>query len=807
MVTKTNITSLISQLTLRQKARLLNGVGMWQTKGYTEPYVPSIFMCDGPHGLRKQGQEQEGNINSSAYATCYPTACASASSWNVDIVRLIGESIGEEAKHEQVSIVLGPGVNIKRSPLCGRNFEYYSEDPYLAGRLANAWVNGVQSRKVGTSLKHFAVNGQEHRRMTIDTIVDERALREIYLSAFEYVVKNSQPSTIMAAYNKINGTSCTQNKYLLDTILRKEWKYKGAVVSDWGATYDIVQCIKNGMDLEMPYSYTYNTQALIDAVNCGEITEKELDHAVSNVLKLACEYKKYILSDYDTDYSALHAVAKECATECGVLVKNTDKALPLVSKEKVLFLGELAEKMRFQGAGSSHIRTQAVPSLIDALKFNNCKMIYAEGYRVDTDAVDMQLREEAIDLAKTCDKVVICCGLTDESEGEGYDRTHLLLPHNQVDLIEAVVALNKQVILVTFGGSPFIIPCVDQVKSVLCMYLAGQGVGEATQELLYGVKNPSGKLAESWPMRLEDTPCYQYYANTKRAVQLRESIFVGYRYYDTFNVPTQFCFGHGLSYTQFKYSAFNVKKNNKYNYTVSLTVKNVGKVAGKEVVQLYIANPDEAYIHAKRELKGFCKTDLLNPGEQQDIEFSLDERSFSYYDCATKCYCVAKGSYTIEIGSSLNDIRCNKTISVAGQTVVDVQDKYPSYFNKTEGVFTVSDQEFTDLVGAPLLEEKPFNKGEFTIFNCLDDMKDSFIKKTIIKRSINNELAKGYKENSAVVKMTVKSTKEIPLCSVTAMSNNEFTRNIVDAVINMANGKTVKGLACLVKKEKINDKY
>lgn len=793
---------ILEQMTLRQKARLLNGVGMWWTAETYAPAIPSVRMNDGPHGLRVQDNEDVGEINKSNTATCFPTACASACSWDENLLTAMGEAIGEEALAEKVSTVLGPGVNIKRSPLCGRNFEYFSEDPFLAGRLAAAWINGLQSKKVGASLKHFAVNSQETRRMTVDTLVDERALREIYLSAFEYAVKNSRPASVMSAYNKVNGQYCSENKKLLTDILRGEWGFDGIVISDWGATSDIIESIRNGLDLEMPDSLGFNTKKLIKAVEDGELTEEELDRAVSNMLKFVFERSKHV-KDHEVDYAAQHLVAKDIAAESGVLLKN-EKILPLDASKPVLVVGALAEKMRFQGAGSSHINTAITPNLIDALMFSNIKTEYAKGYKLSCDQENPDLEEEALAKAKNYDTIIFCGGLTDSFEGEGYDRTVLDMPACQNRLITKLSKAGKNVVVVLFGGSPMLMPWIGDVKAVLHMYLGGQAVGEAAHELLYGIKNPCGKLAETYPLKLSDTPCYNYFANKKLSVEHRESIFVGYRYYDTFSVPALFDFGYGLSYAKFDYSGLKIAKNNVYNYTVTVKITNAGKVAGKEVVQLYVAAPQSGLIRAKRELKGFAKTKLLEPGETQELTFKLDKRSFAYYSVEAKDFVAPEGEYEIQISASLNDPRQTQKIQVEGEKTRDDRKKFSAYFEQKTKTFTVPDKQFEALLGGKIIPDADFKRGEYTLGNTLEQLqRHSLFARIIIKigKSVILKAVKG-DTGSPVYKMQLFGMTETPMQVMPSMTNNMVKMKFCRAAVDFANGKVFAAWGKLLGKDK-----
>ncbi len=793
---------LIKKLNLQTKAALLTGYKQWWTHGNENPYIPVVSMSDGPHGLRKQ-EENSKNINDSIRATCFPTACATASSWDIETAYAIGDAIGKEALAQKVSTVLGPGVNIKRTPLCGRNFEYFSEDPYLSGRIGAAWIKGVQGNKVGTSLKHFAVNSQETRRMTVDTLVDMRALREIYLSSFEYAVKEAKPATVMLAYNKINGKSCTENKWLITDLLRGEFGFEGLAVSDWGATYNIVEALKAGMDLEMPDSLGYSAEKIVTAVNNGDLAQEDVDRALLNVLKFSFERRRHIKEDYKVDYAKNHIIAKDCAAESAVLLKNEKSILPFDAKQKVLVVGEMAEKMRFQGAGSSHINTAHTPNLLEAMSLGGANFEYAKGYNVTSDKINEALEKEAVEKAKDYGVILFCGGLPDIYESEGYDRTHLELPDCQKSLIEEFIKNGKKVVFLAFGGSPFTLPFYEGISAMLNMNLAGQAVGEAAYELLYGIKNPCGKLAESWPLSLEDTPCHNYFNKKINSSEHRESIFVGYRYYDTFNKQVRFPFGYGLSYTSFEYSDFSVKKNNTYNYSLTVKVKNTGSRAGKEVVQLYIKNPEQNFLRAKRELKGFIKTDLLQPNEEQEITFQLDKKSFAFYDVNTRDWQVPKGEYEAQISGSLNDVKFFKALSVEGVSPPDVKESLPAYFDRSKPNLTIPDEQFVLLLERPLVEERFFRKGEFTMRNTLYDMRKIKLISLITKIALK-QMAKitGLDKNDPALLMSAKGSLEMPLECITAMSEGAVARKFCLALVYIANGRFFKGLKTALSKDK-----
>ena len=652
------IKELISKMTLEEKASLCSGADNWHTKEIKRLNIPSVMMVDGPHGLRKQeGETDHLGLNESVKAVCFPAACATASSFDVDLMERMGETLGAECQAENVSMLLGPAVNIKRSPLCGRNFEYLSEDPYLAGRMASAYIRGVQSQGVGTSIKHFALNNQETLRMTISSEVSERALREIYLPAFEEAVKESAPRTVMCSYNKINGEYASENRYLLTDILRKEWGYKGCVVSDWGAVNNRVKGLQAGLDLEMPYSGGYNDRQIVKAVQEGRLDEAVLDEAVERVLNVVFageeQHRPEDISDKETD----HKKAADIETECAVLLENNG-ILPLNTDRKVAYIGEFAEKPRYQGGGSSHINPFRVVSALDAAGEKGRSVTYAKGFSNENDSMTEQELEKALRTAAEADVAVIFAGLPEIFESEGYDRTSMKLPKCQDRLIEEVLKVQPNVVVVLHNGSPVELPWADRVSAILEMYLGGQGVGEACDRLLFGEANPSGRLSETFPYRLEDNPSFLHFPGNGKRVLYGEDIFVGYRYYDTKKVPVRYAFGHGLSYTEFAYEDLNLSSAQMTDediLTVSFKVKNTGKTEGKEVVQLYVKDCTNSASRPEKELKGFEKV-FLNPGETKAVTMELDKRSFAWYNTELHDWFAASGEYKLLVGTSSRDI-------------------------------------------------------------------------------------------------------------------------------------------------------
>ena len=665
-----DIKKVISEMTLEEKCSLLSGCDFWHTQPVDRLGVKACMVADGPHGLRKQDQTGDHlGINDSIKAVCYPTASATAASFDRDLVRELGEGIGDACQHEELSVVLGPAVNIKRSPLCGRNFEYFSEDPYLAGELAVSHISGVQSRNVGTSIKHFAANSQEHRRMSSDARVDERTLREIYFPAFEQAVKRAQPWTVMCSYNKINGTYASENPWLLTKVLRDEWGFKGYVVSDWGAVSDRVAGVAAGLDLEMPSSNGVNDKRVAEAVRAGRLDEKLVDQAVERVLTINQRYLDNAVPSTPWDKDAQHEQARRMAAECMVLLKNQDNVLPLKEGESLAVLGKFAVQPRFQGGGSSHINSHKITSLMDALE-GVPGVTYAQGYDIKTEEPDESLIAQAVEVAAKADKAVIVAGLPDSFESEGYDRKHMRMPNCQVELIRRVAAVNPNTIVVLYNGSPVEMPWIGCVKAVIEGYLGGQAVGGATCDVLYGKVNPCGRLPESFPLKLEDNPSYLSYGGEGNVAVYAEGVFVGYRYYDKKKMDVLFPFGYGLSYTSFAYSNLQVsagKIKDTDTLTVTVDVTNTGDLAGKEVVQLYVGDKESEVFRPVRELKGFEKV-ALNPGETKTVSFTLDKRSFAYWNAAIHDWYVESGDFTIEIGRSSRDIVLAKDVYVQGTT-------------------------------------------------------------------------------------------------------------------------------------------
>lgn len=655
---------------LNEKCRLVTGHGAW--------HIGDIHVSDGPHGIRAQ---EDGAKNNDSYeATCFPTASSVACSWNTELIGKMAEGLAKEAKALGVSVVLGPGVNIKRSPMCGRNFEYYSEDPYLAGELATAYINSMQECGVGTSLKHFAGNSQETHRMTCNSMIDDRALHEIYLRAFEKAVKMAKPATVMASYNYLNGISACENKYLLTDILRGDWKYKGLVMSDWGACVNLKECISAGMDVEMPDSCGNHYEEVLDAAKNDEEFAIKLNRAVERIENLNNCYRENIIPKDkkkkvpDAIRKDNHELARQIAEESIVLLKN-DNFLPLTNITEVLLVGDLAANPRIQGGGSSHINTSSIDIFEEQFRKYGVKARYVQGYKATAFKCSKRLEEEAVNAVKEACKqnipVLFFGGLTDIAEGEGYDRESFTLPYNQIHLLEKLLEIDKRIGFISFSGSPYDMEIPSKCMALLHLYLGGEAIADACVKIIMGITNPSGKLAESIPYSEKDVPCYGYFGKQGEQikhlddVEYRESIFVGYRYYDTFNVPVRYCFGYGLSYTSFRYSDLVIHKDDD-KVRISFQIENVGSMSGSEASEVYVVNPDKNAFRPDRELRGFSKT-YLNPGEKKRVEIILDDRAFCVYQ--NDEFQVVGGVYEIQVGASLNDIRLSENIRVDGQNI------------------------------------------------------------------------------------------------------------------------------------------
>lgn len=789
---------LISKMTLEEKAKLCSGEDFWHLKSVKRLGLDPIMVCDGPHGLRKQNAENEKiGIGNSYPATCFPTAVTTACSWDRELIKKMGETLAEECIQEGVSVLLGPGVNMKRSPLCGRNFEYFSEDPYLAGEMAASFINGVQSKGIGTSLKHFAVNSQETNRMTGNSIVDERALREIYLAAFERAVKKGQPATVMSAYNKLNGTYCSENETLLTSILRDEWGFEGAVVSDWGAINDRVQGLIAGNDLEMPGSGGFNDKKIIDAVKNGYLDESLLDKSVDRIIEIILKAAKINKKPYFVEEH--HELAKKVAESSIVLLKNHDNILPLTDKNmKIAVIGEMAKDPRYQGAGSSLVNPTKLTNAFDCLENLGYNIRYSKGYdKVSNPKQENNLIENAVETAKDADVVLLFIGLTEEYESEGFDRKNMKIPAVHSALVEDIYAVNKNIVVILSGGSPVEIPWYPRVKGIVNTYLAGQAGAEALTEILTGKVNPSGKLAETYPRKLRDNPTYKNYAiASEKDCLYKESIFIGYRYYDKTNKKVRFPFGFGLSYTDFEYSKIKVNKKSfskDDEVKVTFTVKNTGSFAGAETAQLYVAKEESAIFRAPKELKGFEKI-YLEPNEKKTVTITLNNRDFSFYNTAVSDWCVENGEYKILVGSSSADIKLTSKVTAEkfDNSVMPDYSGLDSYFS--DKLSDISDEEFEKLYGAtlPLSETKEKSDLNTTLF----DKSDKGIAKVVCKAV--DKITENSKDVNAG--MIANAIVQTPIRNFITMSNGLFSEEMAEGLINILDGdNALKGAGKIAK--------
>ena len=693
-----NTELLLKKLTLEEKCALLSGAETFKTRGMPEHGIPQIWLSDGPHGLRKQaGESDHLGLNPSVPATCFPTASAVANSWDAALGEEIGAALGEEAAAQEVSVVLGPGLNMKRNPLCGRSFEYFSEDPYLAGKLAAGYIRGIQSKGVAACPKHFAVNSQETRRMASDSIVDERTLREIYLTGFEIAVKEGHPRSIMSSYNLVNGTYANENKHLLMEILRGEWGFDGAVITDWGGSNDHALGVKNGSTLEMPAPGGDSVRELLAAVESGKISESDIDARLSELLPLVFDIKAALdAAPREFDAAAHHALARRAAAESLVLLKNEGSLLPLAAGTKVAVIGDFAKNPRYQGAGSSMVNSTQVDVLLDKLIDSELNVI---GYQQGFDRhgkPDAALQKSACELATQADTVILCMGLDEIAESEGLDRSNLRLAQNQVDLLQAVAAVNPKIVVVLYSGSVVETPWLDNCQALLYAALGGQAGAGAVADALTGKVNPCGKLAETWPLAYADVPSAADFATRRKTVEYREGLYIGYRYFTTAEKAVRFPFGYGMSYTTFAYSDMAADEQG-----VSLTVTNTGSVAGTEIVQLYIAKKNSELFRPAKELKGFARVTLA-PGEKQRITITLDDKAFRFWNVKANRWEIEGGEYELLVGASVEDIRLCEKISVHGTaTVHPYEDVDLDCYYKGD-VLHVSDADFEKLLGHPI---------------------------------------------------------------------------------------------------------
>ena len=779
-----NIQKIIASMTLEEKISLCTGGDFWHTKAMPQHGIPAIKMSDGPHGLRCQQDAADMiGINESIPATCFPTAVTAGATWNRDLYATEGEAIGMEAAAAGVSVVLGPGCNIKRNPLGGRNFEYISEDPYFAGHMAAEFIRGQQSAGVVSSVKHFAVNNQEYKRQNGDSQLDERTFREIYLTPFEIAVKDGQPGTVMCSYNKINGIHASDSRELLTDILRTEWCFDGLVVTDWGALNDRIEGYKAGCDLNMPGGSKFMEKAALEAVRSGKLDETYIDATVERILRLVEKSQRIVKPEIDWD--AHHALALMVAEQGAVLLKNEESILPLCENDLVL-IGHMAANLRYQGSGSSHINPTKLINITDAMPGVPCCACGDPQGNV----TEQDLRD-AVEAAKKQKIAVVVVGLPDSFESEAFDRDHMRLPEGHNKLVEAVAEANPNTVVVLLGGSAMELPWADKVKAVLYMGLPGQAGGQAVANLLTGKANPSGKLTETWPLSYDDVISKDTFG--KKNTEYREGIYVGYRYYDKADKPVRYPFGYGLSYTSFEYSDLCVQDRK-----VTVQIKNTGNCAGAEVVQLYIAPHKSGIYRPVRELKGFERVEL-EPGESKTVEFMLDDRSFAIWSDGWK---IPSGTYTVQIGASSRDIRLEEAVEITGEEMTNPAWQAGSWYETLSG--HPGREEWEKLMGHPVPVISEPKKGQFNMDSTCMEMKEhSFVMKIQYKVT-ENIIAKGFggkkDMNDPAYKMMITCATDCPMRSVVISSGGAMSDSLAQGLLHMANGHYIKGIIAMLKK-------
>ena len=782
---------LIDQLTLEEKAALLGGKGEWDSRDIPRLGIPSMIMSDGPHGLRRQaGAGDHLGLNASLPATCFPTAATMANSWDRDLGTEVGVALGEEAKAMGVNILLGPGMNIKRSPLCGRNFEYFSEDPYLAGRMAASYVKGIQSQGVFSCIKHFAVNSQEERRMAMNAVVDERTLREIYLTGFEVAIDESKPGAVMTSYNQVNGEYANESMHLLKEILREDWKYDGFVVSDWGGANDHVTAVKAGSDLEMPAPGLGSARELVEAVKNGSLSMEDLDARVDELLDAVLtttEAAKGRSEEFDIE--GHHALARKAAAQCAVLLKNEGAILPLKAGTKVAVVGDFAFLPRYQGAGSSMVNSTKVETIENLIKEEDLEVTaMCHGYKRSGEA-DSTLLSEAVKAAESADVVLYFFGLDEMSESEGLDRTHMHIPQVQVDVLRAMAKVNPDIIGVISAGSSIEMEWEDSLKAILHGYLTGQAGAGAMLDLITGRVNPSGKLTETYPLVYEDTPSRPYYPARERNSEYREALFVGYRYFDTFDKEVRYPFGYGLSYTTFEYSDLKVDDKG-----VTFTVKNTGTCAGAEAAQLYVGLPDAKILRARKELKGFAKV-FLGAGESETVTIPFDGYTFRYWNVKKNGWAVEGGTYAVCVGSSVADIRLEGTIAVTGDGALAPYDDEKLSAYREGKIQEIPDEAFSELLGGPIPDGSW--GGMLTENDAICQLGNA---KSGLARFVYKQLEKKKQEADAAGKpdLNVLFIYNMPFRAIGKMTGGQVDKKMVDGMVDAVNGHFFSGLGKVV---------
>ena len=798
-MTRASAAAIVARMSLEEKADLCSGADVWRIPAIARLALPSITLTDGPHGLRKAAPGTHSGLARNLPATCFPTASALASSWDVDLLGEIGAALGAESRAADVAVLLGPGMNIKRHPLCGRNFEYFSEDPLLSGLLAAALIDGIQSQGVGACVKHFAANDQEHRRMVVDVIADERTLREIHLRGFEIAIRRSRPWTVMSAYNRINGVYCSENGWLLNDVLRREWGFDGAVMTDWGATNHRVRGIEAGNDLEMPASGGVNDRRLVSAVLRGELSDSVLDRSVARIVELVFRSQGSGPAP-SPDESSHHRLARRAAAECAVLLKNDDQALPLSTETRIAVIGAFAKEPRYQGTGSSRVTPTRLECAFDAMQDiagsgGGHPLLYARGYDPDSSEPDARLIDEACAAAGEADVAVVFAGLPSVYESEGFDRLHMRLPEQHDRLIEAICAANPNTVVVLANGAPVEMPWVGAPKAILEAYLGGQAGGPAVADILFGRLSPCGKLAETFPLRQADVPSDPWFPGSHRQVQYREGLYVGYRYFDSFPRPVLFPFGHGLSYTRFDYGGLQIIREHGRPPRVALTVTNVGEVDGAEIVQVYVHALDEdGPYRPEHELRGFRKVPL-GAGERRDLTIELDDRSFAFYDTGTADWSTAPGEYEIRIGASSRDIRLRQRLTVddeAGCLSEPSRNDRPVFENEH---LSVDDETFAAMLGNPV--PPPEEMRPFHLNSTLSELETTWLGRLVARRFKARFVERMGGTDTATQKMVERMADDTPLRSLVLFSGGRFSFALAQAFVAVLDGRYLKAVRAL----------
>lgn len=798
-----DIEKLLNELTIEEKACLLSGHKSWHSVKIPRLNIPSIFITDGPHGLRKKKENsKETGLGQTELSTCFPAASTTGTSWNKELLFEMGEAMGKECNHYDVHVILGPAVNIKRNPLCGRSFEYFSEDPLIAGILGAQLTRGIESRGVGTSVKHFACNNNEGNRYFGDSIVDERALREIYLKVFEHIVKKGKPATLMCAYNQINGEYASENEFILNKVLRDEWGFEGLVMSDWGAVNDRVKGLNAGLDLEMPGDVQYNRTLIVEGVRNGLISEETLNKSVRRVLEMVYHTIENHIK-YQANFEAHSNLSKKIAEDSAVLLKNKDNLLPLSKEAKYVVIGEMFTKMRYQGAGSSLIRPTKLVTPIDAFNENRINYSYFKGYNVNSFEVDKKLEREV--LSNLNDEIILFFGgLTEDAESEGFDRKNMKLPYNQVHLLEELIKLNKKIVFVMYGGSPVELPFEAGVDSILNMYLPGQEGGNATYDLLFGLVSPSGRLCETWPIKYDDVPFGNELTKTTNDLY-KESIFVGYRYYSTFNVPVRYPFGYGLSYASFSYSNMEVIKLDS-SLKVSVDVTNDSNVGSNEVVEVYSRVENSSILRPRKELKGFSKV-YLDPHETKKVEIEIPFEDLKVF---INEWVLEKGNYIFEISKNVNEVILEKSITIESNDVIASTFNLNKFYSSKEQMLQISDTDFEEIIGRKLevsTVSRPYNLntpfqeyktfwGKFLFGVMKLAMKINYNMQKIAPKSENKET------NIKNAYFGMKTMEAMSLRSTCYVAEGMMTQRMALGLLDIANNRPFKGLWKLITKEK-----